>query len=265
MARLRCLGIGVVSLIGAPAAAQDSTAAAATAAVGGFQGSWIPPLASAVLPGVGQLLLRQDRGIVYLAVEAFAIGAYLRQSGEGRSQGRRFRDLAFDVARRSFAPAILDTAFEYFETMTRYRDSGTFDRDPGPALVPETDASTYNGAVWLLARQTYWDDPDVPPDPASPQYFRAIQFYQERAVGPNFQWSWRNAPLEHEAFSEAIRSSDEAYRRAGNYLGLLLANHVLSAADALVSARLSRLVGRPAEVATVIAPRRSQLTVVISL
>lgn len=256
------LGIGAVTCIGTAAAAQDTTAAAATAAV---RGSWVPPLASALLPGAGQLLLGQDRGIVYLAVEAFAIGAYLRQSGQGRAEGTRFRDLAFDVARRAFLPEIRDTAFEYFETMARYRDSGAFDRDPGPALAPETEVSTYNGAVWLLARQTFWDDPDVPPDPASPEYFRAIQFYQDRAVGPNFQWSWSNAPLEQQAFSEAIRTSDDAYRRAGNYLGLLLANHVLSAADALVSTRLSSLVGRPAEIATVVTPRRSRVTVVIAL
>jgi len=254
-----------VGLGGTALAAQDSAAAAATAAVRGAGASWVPPLASAAVPGLGQLLLGQDRGIVYLAVEAFALSAYLRQSTLGRSEGARFRSLAFEVARRAFGPAIRDTAFEYFETMTRYRDSGAFDRDPGPAFAPESDASSYNGSVWLLARQTYWEDPAVPPDPASPEYFRAIQFYQERAVGPNFQWSWRNAPLEHQEFSAAIRSSDAAYRRAGNFLGLLLANHVVSAADALVSTRLSRAVGRAASVTTVVMPQRAQLTVAIAL
>jgi hypothetical protein len=204
------------------------------------------------VPGSGQLLLGQDRGIVYLAVEAFAVGAYLHQTGIAGSEGDRFRDLAFDVARRSFQPGVRDTTFEYFETMTRFVESGMFDLDPGPALVPENDPRTYNGSVWLLARQTYWADPDVPPDPASPEYFRAIRFYEERAVGPNFQWSWRNAPLEHQAFTLAIRHSDEAYRRAASYLGLLLANHVLSAADALVSSRLTRALGRATRVVTVL-------------
>lgn len=243
--------VGLVGAAGLPA--QDS--ASASAPPRGGSRSWVPPLASAVLPGSGQLLLGQDRGIVYVAIEAFALTAYLRQSSLGRDEGQRFRDLAFDVARRAFGPQVRDTAFEYFEIMTRYRDSGAFDRDPGPALAPETDPSTYNGSVWLLARETYWDDPAVPPDPASLEYFRAVQFYQERAIGPNYSWSWRNAPLEHQEFTAAIRRSDDAYRRAGNYLGLLLANHVLSAADALVSTRLSRLAGRAAALTTVVTPR----------
>ncbi len=234
--------------LASPVRAQDSAAAAAGAALRPSRHAWLAPLASLLVPGSGQLLLGQDRGIVYLAVEAFAVGAYAHQTGIAGSEGDRFRDLAFDVARRAFQPGVRDTTFEYFETMTRFVESGLFDLDAGPALVPETDPRTYNGSVWLLARLTYWEDPDVPPDPASPEYFRAIRFYQERAVGPNFQWSWRNASLEHEAFSQAIRLSDGAYRRAANYLGLLLANHVLSATDALVSSRLTRIVGRSTRV-----------------
>lgn len=241
-----------VALAAGHAAAQDSAAARATATLRESRHSWIAPLASLVVPGSGQLLLGQDRGIVYLAVEAFALGTYLHQTGIAGAEGDRFRDLAFDVARRGFQPGVRDTTFEYFETMTRFVESGMFDLDPGPALVPESDPRTYNGSVWLLARQTYWEDPDVPPDPASPEYFRAIRFYQERAVGPNFQWSWRNAALEQQAFTLAIRQSDEAYRRAANYLGLLLANHVLSTADALVSSRLTRVVGRSTRLVTTV-------------
>src|SRR2546427_4725731 len=49
---------------------------------------------------------------------------------------------------------------------------------PGPALVPEADATTYNGVVWLLARVTYWADPNTPPDPSTPAYLRALDFYR---------------------------------------------------------------------------------------
>lgn len=226
--------------------------------------SWLAPLASLVVPGAGQLLLGQDRGVIYLAVEGFALGGYLHDRGVGRTEGDRFRDLAFDVARRPYTPQLRDTTFEYFEVMTRFVESGAFDLDPGPALVPESDLSTYNGAVWLLARRTFWTDPDVPPDPASPEYFRAVQFYQERAVGPGFQWSWRDAPLELESFRLAIRRSDAAYRRASNSLGLLLANHVLSVADALVSSRLTRLAGRPVNVMTRVRPHTARVSVVIA-
>lgn len=252
-----------IALAGAPAASQDTTVADPATATRGPSHSWLPPLASLVIPGSGQLLLGQDRGVLYLAVEAFTLAAYLRDATVASAEGDRFRDLAFEVARDAFGPAVRDTAFEYFETMAHYDESGAYDLDPGPALVPETDPATYNGAQWLLARRTFWADPEVPPDPASPEYIRAIAFYQDRAVGPGFQWSWRDAPLEQATFRQAIERSDDAYREARNYLGLLLANHVVSFADALVSSRLTRLVGRPTRMSTVVRP--SGLRVMVSV
>jgi hypothetical protein len=250
-------------LVGGPVAAQDTTAAAATAAVKGPPRPWLPPLASLVVPGAGQLLLGQDRGLVYLAIEAFTLGACIRETNLAQQEGDLFRDLAFDVARRAYDPVVRDTAFEYFETMAHFDESGLYDLDPGPALVPESNPGTYNGAQWLLARRTFWQDPETPPDPTSPEYIRAIQFYQARAVGPNFQWSWRNAPLEQATFRQSIERSDDAYRGARSYLGLLLANHAVSFADALVSSRLTRLVGRPAKVSTRL--HRSGARVAVSL
>jgi hypothetical protein len=136
--------------------------------------------------------------------------------------------------------------FEYYETMERFAESGRYDRDPGPALIPEIDPTTYNGSVWLLARRTFWPDPDAPPDPGSLAYMAAVRFYQEHAVGPDFLWSWRDASLEQGVFREAIRRSDDAFRRTQSMLGVLLANHVASAVDALISSRLSAAAGRRA-------------------
>jgi hypothetical protein len=211
---------------------------------------FVRPLASLLLPGSGQLLAHQDRGAVYLAAEVYLVSRFLQLDHEATMEARRFQNLAFDVARRSYGPARRDTIFEYYEQMERFAESGSYDADPGPAFVPEVDAQTYNGAVWLLARRTYWEDPNVPPDPTSPQYWRALQFYQARAVGPNFQWSWRDHSLEHEVFRDYIKRSDIAFRRAQNQIGLLLANHVLSAVDALISARLSAAAGRAAQMQT---------------
>ncbi len=214
----------------------------------------VRPLASLVVPGTGQLLGRQDRGAVYLAAEVFALSRFLRLSHEARLDAERFRALAYDIARRDFVATRRDTVFEYYEQMERFSESGRYDVDPGPAFAPETDARTYNGSVWLLARRTFWVDPDTPPDPTSLQYWRAVQFYQARAVGPNFVWSWRNHSLEHEVFRETIRKSDDGYRRAQNQLGVLLANHVVSAVDALVSSRLAAATGRPAALHTSFGP-----------
>jgi hypothetical protein len=62
--------------------------------------------------------------------------------------------LAADVARKPFGGAQPVGAWEYYEAMEKYLASGVFDRVPGGAVDPETDETTYNGARWLLARQT---------------------------------------------------------------------------------------------------------------
>jgi hypothetical protein len=105
--------------------------------------------------------------------------------------------------------------------------------------VPPQDELTYNGSIWQLARETFLVDP-VNPDTSSIEYQNALSFYRDRAVGPNFQWSWRDAGLEQDLFRQSIKRSDDAYRGATQYLGLLLANHLLSAIDAFVSYRLSQ-------------------------
>lgn len=227
---------------------------------------FVRPLASLLLPGSGQLLAHQDRGAVYLAAEVYLVSRYLQLDHEATQEAKRFQNLAFEVARRSFMPTRRDTIFEYYEQMERFVESGAYDADgPGGAFVPEQDASTYNGSVWLLARRTYWADPDVPPDPTSWQYRQALEFYSARAVGPNYQWSWREHSLEHQVFRDFIRRSDNAFRRAQNQIGLLLANHIVSAVDALISARLSAATGRDTEMRTTVGLRgQTQMRLSIS-
>ncbi|MGH7606086.1 MAG: hypothetical protein ACREME_02000 [Gemmatimonadales bacterium] len=210
------------------------------------------PLASLLVPGTGQLLARQDRGAVYLAAEVYLLSRFIQLDREAEEHARRFQTLAYDVARRTFSPERRDTVFEYYEHMERFIESGRYDIDPGDAFVPEPDPRTYNGSVWLLARRTFWEDPDMPPDPTSPAYWGALQFYQARAVGPAFRWSWRDHAPEHQVFRETIRRSDVAFRRAQNQVGLLLANHIVSAVDALISARMASAVGRPTALQTTI-------------
>ena len=246
---LAALGTATLPAAGQGGVAPDSAQLAARARL------WMRPVASLALPGTGQLLAHEDRGAIYLVAELYLVSRYFQLRHDGRVQGNRFREIAFDVARRPFGPVQRDTIFEYFETMERFIASGKFDNDPGLGISPETDPSTYNGSVWLLARRTFWSDPDVPPPPTSLEYTRAVQFYVQHAVGPGFEWSWRNAPLARNEFATTIRGSDDAFRRAQNQLGLLLANHLVSAVDALVSSRLTVVTGRPAELETTILGR----------
>jgi len=198
---------------------------------------WVRPISSAIIPGSGQLMAGQDRGVIYLAVEAFLLIQFFSSNGEGTRQRNQYKDLAFTVARAPFVPARRDTTFEYFEQMERFIESGPFDTDPGSSLVPPTDELTYNGSIWRLARETFLVDP-VDPDTSSIEYQSAIAFYRDRAIGPNFQWSWRDAGLEQDLYRQSIKRSDDAFRNSTQYLGLLLANHLLSAVDAFVSYRL---------------------------
>lgn len=211
---------------------------------------WLRPVASLVAPGMGQLMARQDRGLIYLAAEAFVLSRFIQLSHDAHRGANRYRDLAYMVARRGYTVSRRDTVFEYYETMERFANSGEFDLDPGPALSPEDDPTTYNGSVWLLARRTFWSDPNTPPPPTAPEYQLALQFYRGHAVGPDFRWSWSGATLEQQEFRATIRSSDDAFRHAQGQLGVLLANHLVSAVDALISNRLSASLRRPATVET---------------
>jgi hypothetical protein len=124
--------------------------------------------------------------------------------------------------------------------MTHYLEAGRFDLVAGGGLEPETDSSTYNGSVWLLARRTFWSDPGSAPDTTSAEWQRAISFYRNRAYDQAYRWSWTNAPAEYSMFVGLIRESNVANRQALQNLGLIIANHVLSTVDAFITVRLHR-------------------------
>ena len=222
--------------------------------------SWLRPLASLGVPGTGQFLAGQDRGVMYIAVETLLLVRFFGFQAEGRREGNQFRDLAFTVARAGFSPSERDTAFTYFEQLSKFVESGPFDLDPGPAFLPPEDPSSYNGSLWILARQTFFADPDSLPDQDSDEYQRAVAFYRQRAVGPNFRWSWRNAGLEQDLFRRTIEKSDEGYRQATQQLGFLLVNHLISAVDAVISNRLSRN-GRRVRLGTAVWPGHGEAPV----
>lgn len=201
--------------------------------------AWWMPLASAAVPGAGQALMKQDRFVVYSTVEGVAWIRYLVERREGSRQRSAYHDLANRVARAFYSSSFPTGNFEYYERMQHFVESGVFDTDPTtPTIEPESDVLSFNGSLWLLARQTFWEHPDSVPPRDSDAYARAEEFYLERAIRPEFRWSWRNAQLEHDLFRRTIAESNEAYRGAIQALGVVLANHVLSTVDAYVTLRL---------------------------
>jgi hypothetical protein len=201
---------------------------------------WLGPLASLAVPGSGQLLAGQPRGVLYLAADVWLVARAVALRHDSRSERRYYTDLAYAVARRRFGGARVDGPWSYYEEMGKYVESGYYDRNPTGQFQPEADTTTFNGHIWRLARQTYLPDPDVVPDPGTPAYRAALTFYQDRAATDAYRWSWRDARLEQDVYRASIRASDEAYRASTNVLGAVLLNHLASAVDAFVTMRLRR-------------------------
>lgn len=204
---------------------------------------WWAPIASGVLPGGGQFALKQQRSVAYLAAEGFLILQYASAQRDGDRDRVAYRALAADVARKPFGGTRPVGPWEYYEAMEKFLASGVFDRVAGGAVDPETDESTYNGARWLLARQTYWRDARSAPATTSAEYQRALAFYLERAVRDEYRWSWRDAQLQQDLYRQTIASANRQYQRAVTMTGILALNHLASLIDAYVSVRVRRFGG----------------------
>jgi hypothetical protein len=203
---------------------------------------WVRPVGSLLVPGSGQLASGQSRGLVYLAAELWIVSRAIQTEHAGREQANQFRTLLFDVARKQFTPARVDGPWDYYEAAEKFVESGVYNANPGGTFTPEPDTTTFNGTLWLLARRTFFVNPDSTPAPLSAPYQAALRFYQAHAVPDQLRYSWRGARLEQDVYRAQIRSSDDALRARTNYLGALVLNHLVSAIDALISLRLG---GRP--------------------
>ena len=199
-------------------------------------------IASALVPGSGQAIMHQKRSIAYFLLEAAGVAFYIKETRDGSRERDRYRDISQTVARAPFSSSGPRGDWDYYERMEKYVESGAFDAIAGGGVDPESDPSTYNGSVWLLARQTFWRDPDVPPPSSAEEYQAAIKFYGDRAVTSEFRWSWLGAPDAFQKYRAAIAASNSAFKSAETTAGLVIANHFLSAVDAYVSvnARIRR-------------------------
>ena len=200
------------------------------------------PVASLILPGLGQAALDRDRAIAYLAVETFSVLQYLKESREHTRERRQYRTLARDVARSSFQGEKPDGSWAYYEAMEHFLESGEFSLSLSE-VVPEQDTLTYNGSRWILARRTFWANPFVAPAPGSQSHQAAIDFYLEKAVRPEFRWTWRNAQLQRDLYRRSIDRANDSARRSRAAVTLIVANHLLSAIDAFALVRLDQAGG----------------------
>ncbi len=199
-------------------------------------------LYSGVLPGWGQRRLEKRRWLGFVAVELIGWGLLWERQRTGHDFRMRYHDLAWFVARRGTPGERVDGDFEYYEALGKYRASGAFDADPYMGGVqPETDTTTYNGALWSLANEIFL----VPgergvPGPGSSEYEQAMEYYASRSIGPDFYWNWNGDDVNRAEYDRLIQRSDAALRQVTTVVGVILANHLVAAFDAFITARLRR-------------------------
>jgi len=191
---------------------------------------------SLLVPGWGQWHLGQRRGWGYAFLEAGLWAAHFELRASGRGYRNQYRDVAWSDARIASGDRV-EGAWAYYEAMTEWTRSGAFDSDPTHAGVqPEEDASTFNGAKWALARGIFFP-PGSTPTESDPAYQQALAYYEKHAYGPEYLWDWTGKEAGLQQYRHLINLSDQRFRQASATLGAVLANHVLSAIDAYVSAR----------------------------
>ena len=111
---------------------------------------------------------------------------------------------------------------------------GHFDLDLDAKELSPMNPSYYNGLIWTRALGT---SRSVSPLVRGSEYESAIRYYEQYAYGTGFLWSWTGTPGGRSTYADIIRKSDDRFRQARNAVGFVIANHLVSAADAFVSGR----------------------------
>ena len=199
-------------------------------------------LYSALLPGASQWKMGQRRWIAYLILEGASWVAFGQARTSALNLRDRYQTLAWDIARTFTGPRI-DGDFAYYEALEKFESSGAFDLDPSASGVqPQTDASTFNGRTWALAMEIFFA-PGTNPMPGDPAYDDALAFYQAKGYDERFEWTWVDRPGEREDYRDLIESSDKDFRRASQFVGVVIANHLLSGVDGFITARVRAAAG----------------------
>ena len=196
---------------------------------------------SLILPGLSQYRQGNRRWIAYAGIEVLFVAWYLDARADTRDLKTMYRDFAWTRARSGLSSRPRqDGDFEYYERLSRWARSGAWDADPMRAgLQPESDPATYNGSVWALAGEIY----NV--DAASPErsvgYERALAYYREYGYGPSHLWAWRAGSGDQDDFRAMIADSDSRAGDARRALWIVTANHLLSAIDGFITARVAAI------------------------
>ena len=210
---------------GAGAATLQESASEAAHAVG----------LSLFVPGLGQHRQGRARKWLFGAVEVLGWAVFFERRASGNDLRTGYRDFAWSNGRLQ-AGSRVDGDFDYYETLTKWTRSGAFDSDPiQPGLQPEADAGSYNGTIWARAQGLFLGG--TPGQVGDPGFEQARAYYEDNAYGSGFLWDWSDDAAGQAELSGRIEASDDRFRQATTVLGVVIANHLVSAVDAFLGRR----------------------------
>ncbi|MDE2678306.1 MAG: hypothetical protein OXI76_10405 [Gemmatimonadota bacterium] len=239
-------GVGLAAIDATPAHGSGGVAPRnAGLARAGFAGSARPIgqgeafLSSLLLPGLSQYRQGRRHWIAYAGIEVLFVALYLDARSDTRGLRNAYRDFAWTRARIGISTQPRsDGDFEYYERLSKWAASGAWDVDPlRDGLQPEPDPATYNGSVWALAAEIYNLDASNPE--RSTGYARAVEYYRQRGYGPSLLWKWDANTGDRDHFLTMIMDTDRRARDTRRALWIVTANHLLSAIDGFITARLA--------------------------
>jgi hypothetical protein len=227
---MRRSGFVLAFSLAAFGAANAQRADSIRAGVGRHVSPALAPIASLIVPGIGQFLQNRDRAVVYGAVEGLGWWKLARDLGERTAQSNQFKSLARTVARGRLSPGGPDGTWTYYEALRDWLASGRYSQSDAE-LVPETATGTFNGYTWQVITATV--DVDTPDGMAE-----ALQLYAQRAAKPDMLWSWNNAQLQWDLFKRSTEKRNDADAAVKSDAAVLVLNHLLSMVDAFAMFRL---------------------------
>ncbi len=183
----------------------------------------------------------RDRWPAYMAVELWAWIQFLDWRREGHRLQTQYKDLAWLVARRISTGPRTDAGWEYYEALTHFQSSGAYDSDPLSLRRPA--GRRPHDLQWIDLGSRPGTLPSGKPREPRPRRARIRTRRHPTTtwpepMPPGLAWDWGTSTLHQEEYTGLIRDSDEALRSSTGMIGVILANHLLSAVDALVSGRL---------------------------
>lgn len=210
-------------------------------------------LLGALVPGLPQLLDGRRRAWAYFAAEGVAVGGLVLLNSSGKSYENRYVNLA-RTARGNFVyPGMRNNPTEgvnlmapgygeYYEDLLKWPSSGDYDNDPDqPGLQPETDPRTYNGHQWEIARiNNYTGSSGGLPVPlGAAEQEAALAAYMAQVYNRELNWDWSGLEAENDDYHRLFDRSESSYRNRSKFSTLLVANHIVSVIDVLITQRLN--------------------------